>query len=412
MRSTLSGAHNFSMPAHWANAAYKCAARLRSMWSPPVYKQHTCETIQRLHVTPAVLAGSNGAAGQTVAIVDEGEASFLHYAQMPSGALKLLGTIDARPGEQAGTFAPNKARQGLKPRGRGCTVEEWNNHVAKTAAFAYWSEPTHMHTARATCPTLGHANMSAHGTSMVSVRFATRLYVAEGGSSPTPLLLDQYISGLVLALQSVLRHRKVLRITTVQISAVDGIFKGAEYWEAAAPAKFARFRNLTQQLARANVWVSAPTGNAYGADDVTRIGWPASNAGVIAVGCATSSGAPDGNFSAEIGGVLAKMHVRPRRSPHAPNQLLTTSLQPFTSQCNAILCATSMVARELLARRCGVNPAAVPIAALRRAMIASARRVADREIGSEHMLVVDDGSLYERLRIFDCAIISQARDTK
>ena len=67
---------------------------------------------------------------------------------------------------------------------------------------------------------------------------------------------------------------------------------------------------------------------------------------------------------------------------------------------------------ELLARRCGVNPAAVPIAALRRAMIASARRVADREIGSEHMLVVDDGSLYERLRIFDCAIISQARDTK
>ena len=107
---------------------------------------------------------------------------------------------------------------------------------------------------------------------------------------------------LVLALQSVLRHRKVLRITTVQISAVHGIFKGAEYWEAAAPAKFARFRNLTQQLARANVWVSAPTGNAYGADDVTRIGWPASNAGVIAVGCATSSGAPDGNFSAEVGG--------------------------------------------------------------------------------------------------------------
>jgi len=71
-----------------------------------------------------------------------------------------------------------------------------------------------------------------------------------------------------------------------------------------------------------------------------------------------------------------------------------------------------MVARELLARRCGVNPAAVPIAALRRAMMASARRVADREIGSEHMLVVDDGALYERLRIFDCAMISQARDTK
>lgn len=399
------------MPLTWAKAASICAARLRSMWGPPVYRHHACEAVQKLHSIPAAKFGSHGAPGQTVAIIDEGEASFLHYAQMPTGALKLLGTIDARQiqgvGKQrAPEFVPNRATLGVKPRRRGCTSEEWNNHVAKCTAFAYWSEQTIQPTGSATCPSLGHANMSAHGSSIVSVRFSSQLYVSETGAKPSAVQMQRYLAGLVRSLDAVLRLREELHITTVQISAVDGLFNGTTAWRVAAPDLLARFTELAGELAAANVWVSAPTGNAHDESSVSRIGWPARNRHVLAIGCANISGAPDADYTADLGGVMRKLFVRPRREPNAPNQLLIMAPQPFTSQCNAIACATAMVARELLAKRCDLALAAVPVALLQHAMRASARPAHDSKTGAAKLLVVDDTALYLHVNTFDCTTIT------
>ena len=295
---------------------------------------------QRLHAHPRPWSSVDLGAGQTVAVVDQGAPPFLFYNIMPGGRPKLLGELDmtstsCTPSSRwvAGS---NGYGSMLRPLERCTFAQAAGNHVAKGASLAWWSSMA--------LNDLG--NQTGSGVSFVSLRFADALYTrTKTGKSRDK---EAWLAALTRSLAWVNATRALYNITTVQIAAVDGDYHDTDAEFRALPS-FRHFNELAHALWHGGVWLSAATGNAKDAD-VGASSFPASHHAVQGVSCASVDGEINANWSA----IAPFFAVATPHSSRNSSLLFVPSALPFTSGCNEVLCAISVVVRGVLARRCGV----------------------------------------------------------
>lgn len=332
---------------------------------------------QRLHAEPRPrLHLEDFGAGQTVAVVDTGAPPFLYYNFMPGGRPKLLGELDmtstrCMPSRPRWTAARNaSATAQLRPLAHCGYAQAAGNHVAKGVSLAWWSSMGVPHD-------LG--NQTGSGASLVSLRFASALYAR----TKTGRLFDveAWLASLTRCLMWVNATRGLYSITTVQLGAIDGGYDDNDA-RFRALSSFQLFHTLTRTLWDGGVWLSAPTGNDPHADG-GRASFPASHAAVQGVSCASVHGEIDGNWSM----VARYFAVASPHSSRTASLLFVPSPLPFTSGCNEVLCAISVVLRGVIARRCGVPATAILPKHLVWVLRQSARRVWDARSKRHHYVV-------------------------
>ena len=98
--------------------------------------------------------------------------------------------------------------------------------------------------------------------------------------------------------------------------------------------------------------------------------------------------------------------VEPHRSRNLTT-LLMPSPMPYTSTCNALAVATSLVVRGLLAKRCGVRPLDVSPRRIHRLMFVTALYVWDPAT-LQRLPVVRPRALYELCRTVPCGEVTPA----
>ena len=238
------------------------------------------------------------------------------------------------------------------------------------------------------------SNSTAHGVQVISVPMSmSGIYCRDRGHAPKPR--QPYINALTRALEWTATAASDARITTVQLSGIDGFFEdGPQEWKKLQPMEYARFSISTIALYRLGVWVSAPTGNDIDDDKphhgFDKVAWPASDPNVIAVGCAWFQKQPhSGLFELRAG-----MHRSHRVDILIQAHMDTT----FTSYCNGMACAIAVVVKSILHAKCAVPQQDVPADLVLALMQETARLVPERFAGpGAHLPVLDPQALYARL---------------
>lgn len=398
----------------------------------------------------------DGGAGQRVALIDESipELSSLWHIRMPNGQPKLVCEVDVQELQQWPQRSPPRLLG--RPSDVACTGP--NNtgffvHSELAFDYAYWSvsgterepgrcsaackdEAAAFEASRAADAAWRNANVSsghshlethagvasnravlaarwrafddsatnargearrinstAHGVQVISVPMAmSGLYCRDRGHVPKPR--QPYINGIARALEWTAMEASMLRITTVQLSGIDGFHDdGPEEWKRLQPVEYARFAVSTLALYRLGVWVSAPTGNDIDDDKphqgFDKVAWPASDPNIIAVGCAW--------FHKSGSKVVLRAGLH--RSQRVDILIMSHQDTSFTSYCNGMACATAAVVKSVLHNRCAVSQQDVPADFVLALMQETARLVPEPFAGGPgaHLPVLDPPALYARL---------------
>eukprot|EP00747_Dinoflagellata_sp_TGD_P164968 gnl/TRDRNA2_/TRDRNA2_185654_c0_seq1.p1 gnl/TRDRNA2_/TRDRNA2_185654_c0~~gnl/TRDRNA2_/TRDRNA2_185654_c0_seq1.p1 ORF type:complete len:422 (+),score=26.29 gnl/TRDRNA2_/TRDRNA2_185654_c0_seq1:52-1317(+) len=253
--------------------------------------------------------------GQTVAIVDCG----LNEQAIADLAPSLVKYLD---------FNPNRLHVDGRPI-------EYQSHAAKSIVYGFWDgRPL-------PAPVGATPEAIAPKARSIVLRFAPELYICNMTTEGNVTMYNQsyiqdWVRGLALSLEWILENAAFHNITTVQLSALDGLENdGPSYYIENYPELYGRISESLSRLHRMGLWVSAPAGNSGSV--FGKILWPASDPQVTAIGC-SCDGAPSQHRSQKVA------------------LLMPISGQAcVTSRCNIYAAALSMLVRESLMQQCGMK---------------------------------------------------------
>lgn len=220
-------------------------------------------------------------------------------------------------------------------------------------------------------------NSTAHGAQVISLVPFGSLYVRKLDGKDRPRA--PYVNDLARALEWAAEHAHALRMHTVQLSAIDGLYEdGPDTYARLVPVEHRRFQRAVAALGERGVWVSAPSGNDARLPGMSA--WPASEPGVVGVGCADKLG-------------------RPIKHRSGRTTLLMSCVDGhYTSNANVNVCGVVIAVRDALQHACGLRRTpVVPPSALLELLLQTARRSAADPISKRSYPIVDPRALFARI---------------
>uniref|UniRef100_A0A7S3JSY1 subtilisin n=1 Tax=Aureoumbra lagunensis TaxID=44058 RepID=A0A7S3JSY1_9STRA len=279
-----------------------------------------------------------------VGIIDNGlplEDDFVRCSLLSDGSAKLVIEVDARslgaPRERRTTKIPVEGCPSQRDMGGLIeTLPLFSSHLTKSLVFGYYPSP----------PILGGREQSglavASEVGIVSIVFRTRLYVHDTKhrivSRVDLAQAIDYLGALARSVTWLVRNFIRYNISSVQLSAVDGIGVAPDWYRQRFPNEYQSWTLDLLTLRRFGLWISAASGNQHVTNTSAGYNWPASDPNIISVGCYNN------------------ITMEPTRQRGLGLDIMSRTLDvdPFTSYCNTVAVATSILIRDVCENRCGI----------------------------------------------------------